>query len=141
MRLYVKLPEAVVIDRLGNILARSEYALSSVIEEIPPNLFESVNKGEVTLLGSEQDDKVRALVRLNRFVDAYLLVERFVDPRVIQHIARIRQAVDEYKKLERNAEWGADKLCTYLHNCCGHFTFSRNLDWHDGSCTGCSPRE
>ncbi len=95
-----ELPEAVVIDRLGNILARSEYALSTVIEEIPKNVFESANKGEVTLLGSEQDDKVRALVRLNRFVDAYLLVERFVDPRVIQHIAGIRQAVDEYKKVE-----------------------------------------
>jgi len=95
-----ELPEAVVIDRLGNMLARSEYALSTVIEEIPPSAFETANKGEVTLLGSEQDDKVRALVRLNRFVDAYLLVERFVDPRVIQHITGIRQAVDEYKALE-----------------------------------------
>jgi len=95
-----ELPEAVVIDRLGNIIARSEFALSTVIEEIPQSAFEKADKGEVTLLGSEKVDKVRAIVRLNRFVDAYLLVERFVDPRVLQHISGIRQAFDEYKKLE-----------------------------------------
>lgn len=95
-----ELPEAVVIDRLGNAMARSDFALSTVIEEIPASAFETADKGEVTLLGSEKDDKVRALVKLSRFVDAYLLVERFVDPRVLQHITGIRQAFDEYKQLE-----------------------------------------
>ncbi|MEX2310975.1 MAG: PAS domain-containing sensor histidine kinase, partial [Rhodospirillales bacterium] len=95
-----ELPEAVVIDRLGNTLARSEFALSTIIEEIPTSAFEKADKGEVTLLGSEKVDKVRAIIRLNRFVDAYLLVERFVDPRVLQHISGIKQAFDEYNKLE-----------------------------------------
>ncbi|MBO6520616.1 MAG: PAS domain-containing sensor histidine kinase [Rhodospirillales bacterium] len=95
-----ELPEAVVIDSLGNTLARSEFALSTVIEEIPPTAFEQADKGEVTLLGSENEDKVRALVKLNRFVNAYLLVERFVDPRVLQHITGIRKAFDEYNQLE-----------------------------------------
>ena len=95
-----ELPEAVVIDRLGNTLARSEFALSTVIEEIPAAAYEKADKGEVTLLGSEKVDKVRAIIRLNRFVDAYLLVERFVDPRVLQHISGIKQAFDEYNKLE-----------------------------------------
>lgn len=95
-----ELPEAVVIDSLGNTLARSEFALSTVIEEIPRSAFEKADKGEVTLLGSESEDKVRALVKLNRFVDAYLLVERFVDPRVLQHIAGIRAAFEEYNQLE-----------------------------------------
>lgn len=95
-----ELPEAVVIDSLGNTLARSEFALSTVIEEIPPSAFEKADKGEVTLLGSENEDKIRALVKLNRFVDAYLLVERFVDPRVLQHIVGIRKAFDEYNQLE-----------------------------------------
>ena len=95
-----ELPEAVVIDRLGNILARSDFALSTVIEEVPKEAFEQADNGEVTLLGSEKVDKVRALVRLTRFVEAYLLVERFVDPRVLQHINGIRQAFDEYNQLE-----------------------------------------
>ncbi len=95
-----ELPEAVVIDRLGNAMARSDFALSTVIEEIPASAFENADKGEVAILGSEKVDKVRALVKLNRFVDAYLLVERFVDPRVLQHISAIRQAFEEYKQLE-----------------------------------------
>jgi len=95
-----ELPEAVVIDRLGNILARSDFVISTTIEEIPASAFEKSDQGEVTLLGSEKVDKVRALIRLNRFVDAYLLVERFVDPRVLQHINAIRQAFEEYKQLE-----------------------------------------
>src|SRR5690606_12743897 len=85
---------------LGNIIARSDFALSTVIEEIPQDAFDNADKGEVTLLGSEKVDKVRALVRLNRFVDSYLLVEKFVDPRVLQHIAGIRKAFDEYTELQ-----------------------------------------
>lgn len=94
------LPEAVVIDRLGNIIARSDFSLSTVIEEVPNDAFEKADAGEVMLLASESAEKVRALVRLNRFVDAYLLVEKFVDPRVLQHIAGIRQAFEEYNQLQ-----------------------------------------
>lgn len=94
------LPEALVIDSLGNIIARSDFALSTTVDDIPPEAIAKASNGEVTLLNSEATDKVRALVHLNRFVDAYLLVERFVDPRVLQHIAAIRQAFDEYKALE-----------------------------------------
>ncbi len=94
------LPEAVVVDRLGNILARSDFALSTVLEEIPEEAFEQADEGSVAILGSEREDKVRAMVRLGRFVGAYLLVERFVDPRVLQHITGIRQAFEEYNQLE-----------------------------------------
>ncbi len=94
------LPEAVVIDRLSNIIARSDFALSTAIEEVPSEAFDQADQGEVALLSSERAEKIRALVRLNRFVEAYLLVEKFVDPRVIQHITGIRQAFDEYTQLQ-----------------------------------------
>ncbi len=95
-----ELPEAVVIDRFSNILARSDFALSTVVEAIPDGAFKQADEGGVALLGSERQDKVRAMIRLTRFVDAYLLVERFVDPRVLQHITGIRQAFDEYSQLQ-----------------------------------------
>jgi two-component system nitrogen regulation sensor histidine kinase NtrY len=94
------LPEAMVIDRVGNIVARSDFAISTVVEDIPAEAYESADKGEVALLASGRDDKVRALVRLNRFVGTYLLIEKFVDPRVLQHISGIQQSVDEYNQLE-----------------------------------------
>lgn len=95
-----ELPEAIVIDRVGNIVARSDFAISTVVEEIPEGAFESADKGEVALLASERVDKVRALVRLNQFIGSYLLIEKFVDPRVLLHIASIRQSFDEYTQLE-----------------------------------------
>lgn len=95
-----ELPEAIVIDRVGNIVARSDFAIATVVEEIPEGAFESVHKGEVALLASGKVDKVRALVRLNRFVGNYLLIEKFVDPRVLQHITGIQQSFDEYNQLE-----------------------------------------
>lgn len=95
-----ELPEAIVIDRVGNIVARSDFAISTVVEDIPEGAFESADKGEIALLASEKVDKVRALVRLNRFVGTYLLIEKFVDPRVLQHISGIQQSFDEYNQLE-----------------------------------------
>lgn len=95
-----ELPEAIVVDRVGNIVARSDFAISTVVEDIPEGAFESADKGEVALLASENTDKVRALARLNRFVGTYVLIEKFVDPRVLQHITGIRQSFDEYKQLE-----------------------------------------
>ncbi|MDA0997461.1 MAG: PAS domain-containing sensor histidine kinase [Proteobacteria bacterium] len=95
------LTEAVVIDRAGNVLARKEFTLSPSQEPIPGQAFDKVDEDEVTLIPSEREDKVRALIRLNRFVNAYLLVERFVDSRVVQHIDSIQTAFREYKALEQ----------------------------------------
>ena len=95
-----ELPEAIVIDRVGNIVARSDFAISTIVEDIPDEAFESANKGEVALLASGNVDKVRALVRLNQFVGQYLLIEKFIDPRVLQHISSIQQSFDEYTQLE-----------------------------------------
>lgn len=95
-----ELPEAIVIDRVGNIVARSDFAIATVVEDIPEGAFESANKGEVALLASGNVDKVRALVRLSRFVGQYLLIEKFIDPRVLQHISGIQQSFDEYNQLE-----------------------------------------
>ena len=52
------------------------------------------------VLTSNADDRVRALVRLDNFIDAYLYVGRFVDARVLDYMERTRQAIDEYRALE-----------------------------------------
>ena len=50
--------------------------------------FEQAANGEVVVLTSDADDRVRALVRLDNFVDAYLFVGRFVDARVLEYMDR-----------------------------------------------------
>jgi two-component system, NtrC family, nitrogen regulation sensor histidine kinase NtrY len=57
-------------------------------------------QGDVVLIVSDNDDRVRALVRLDNFVDTYLFVGRPVEPKVLAHMETTQKAVSEYKQLE-----------------------------------------
>lgn len=92
--------EAVVIDSTGRVLARTPFSQSLEFELVPPEIISDAGRGNVVVLTTETDDRVRAVVRLNRFVDAYLLVGRFVDPQVLDHIENTRGAVAKYNRLE-----------------------------------------
>jgi two-component system, NtrC family, nitrogen regulation sensor histidine kinase NtrY len=98
------LSEALVIDSGGRVLARSRFSLSLEFELVPPKALALTNQGKIALLTSKQDDKVRAVVKLDRFVDAFLIVGRFVDSRVLGHIERTQRAGDQYKRLEERQE-------------------------------------
>jgi two-component system nitrogen regulation sensor histidine kinase NtrY len=94
------LTEAMVFLGNGQVIARTGLGLVLELERVPPNAFEQAANGEVVVLTSDADDRVRALVRLDNFVDAYLYVGRFVDARVLEYMERTRQAIDEYRTLE-----------------------------------------
>ncbi len=96
------LPEALVVDSAGRVLARSELSLSLEFELVPAHAMELADKGEIAVLTPGQEDRVRAVIKLDRFVDAYLLVGRFVDPRVLNHIESVEKATSEYKRLENS---------------------------------------
>lgn len=98
------LPEVAVIDSQRRILLRSRLSLSLELDEIPMNVLDKAKTGEVVVLTGENDDRVRALIKLNRFVDAYLLVGRFVDPSVIEQTERTLGAVSQYRILEKHRE-------------------------------------
>ncbi|MBI1209545.1 MAG: HAMP domain-containing protein [Azospirillum sp.] len=95
------LSEAMVFDgTTGQILARADFSFSLGMEPLPASILEQARSGEVALMVNESDDRVRALVRLDRFVDAYLYVGRFVESRVLAHMATAQEAVKQYAELE-----------------------------------------
>jgi len=94
------LPEAIILDGSGRIRARSEEALSIGFEPIASSSFERAANGEIVILTHADGDKVRALIRLDAFSNHFLYVGRYVDPRVIGHVDRTREAVAEYQRLE-----------------------------------------
>ena len=94
------LNEAIVFLGDGQVVARSGLGFVLELERVPPDAIEQAANGEVVVLTSDADDRVRALVRLDNFVDAYLYVGRFVDARVLDYMERTRQAIDEYRALE-----------------------------------------
>ncbi len=94
------LTEAVVFLSNGQVVARTGLSFGLELETLSPQTLEQAAYGDVVVLTSDTDDRIRALVRLENFIDAYLFVGRFVDPRVLEYMERTREVVDEYQSLQ-----------------------------------------
>jgi two-component system, NtrC family, nitrogen regulation sensor histidine kinase NtrY len=95
------LSEVVVFDSSGRALARwNEIGFSLFDEPVPVGALDRARQGETVILKAEAEDRVRALVKLEPYVDVFLYVTRFIDHRVLGHIDRTRSAVREYEELE-----------------------------------------
>src|SRR3546814_9321496 len=90
------LSEATVFDSTGRILARTVLSLSAAFETVPLDAVSRANEGEVVVFAGENEDQVHALIRLERFLDAYLYVGRFVDAKLLNHAERTRDVVAKY---------------------------------------------
>jgi two-component system nitrogen regulation sensor histidine kinase NtrY len=95
------LSEAAVFDSSGHALVRWNNIGFSLFEEsVPAWAFEQAREGEPVMLQAEADDRINALVKLDRFIDIFLYVSRFVEPGVLLHVERTRRAVKQYEELE-----------------------------------------
>lgn len=97
------LTEVIVFDGSGKILARSGLTFALSFEPITEDMREQARNGEVVLLVSDNDDRVRALLRLDDFVDTYLFVGRPVEPKVLAHMATTQKAVKDYRDLKEHS--------------------------------------
>ena len=94
------LSEATVFNSNGLILGRTYLSVSAAFDELPLNRIEAASRSDPVIFENDRDDQVRALLRLDGFLDAYLYVARFVDPRVLNHVETTRAVVREYEALE-----------------------------------------
>ncbi|MEQ8503838.1 MAG: PAS domain-containing sensor histidine kinase [Rhodospirillales bacterium] len=93
--------EAVMIESSGKVIAQSEFSRPRDIDPITQELLQQAQSGKITLIPLDDQDRIRAIYKLNRFVDTYLILERFVNPDVLNHIDTIQTAVQEYQRLQR----------------------------------------
>jgi two-component system nitrogen regulation sensor histidine kinase NtrY len=94
------LSEATIFDSSGRILARTTLSLAATFDDVPLEAIDRALSGDVVIFGARNDDQVRALVRLERPLDAYLYVGRFVDAKVLSHAERTQQMAAQYRSLE-----------------------------------------
>lgn len=95
------LSEATVLDSTGRILASwNNLGIPLFEEPVQVWALDRARQGETVLLTTEADDRIRALVKLDRLVDVFLFVSRFVEPGVLNHIERTKKAVAQYEELE-----------------------------------------
>jgi two-component system nitrogen regulation sensor histidine kinase NtrY len=97
------LTEVIIFDGTGKILARSGLSFALSFEPITDEMRDRARQGDVVLIINDADDRVRALVRLDNFVDTYLFVGRLVEPKVLAHMTTTQNAVKEYKDLKEHS--------------------------------------
>ncbi len=98
------LSEVLVVDSSGRIVAQAPLSLTIGLDTIPYQAIEEAERGQIVVLTTPPDDLVRAAIKLNRFVDAYLIVGRFIDPSVREPIEQTERAVAQYRRLEQSRE-------------------------------------
>jgi two-component system nitrogen regulation sensor histidine kinase NtrY len=94
------LTEAIVFDGQGHLLARTGFSFALELQPVPDWALASARAGDAAVMTNDNDDRVRALVRLERYGDVYLYVGRFIDPNVINHMRQTQSAVAQYEQLE-----------------------------------------
>ena len=95
------LTEAVIFTSDLKVIAKAGYTFAlQTGEQIPFQSIAQANIGQVAVLTGQSADRVRALVKLESYPAAYLLVGRFVDANVLARLSRTEEAVSEYLRLE-----------------------------------------
>jgi len=95
------LTEAVIFTSDLQVIAKAGYTFAlQTGEQVPFQAIATANIGQVAVLTGQSSDRVRALVKLESFPVAYLLVGRFVDASVLSRLSRTEEAVSEYLRLE-----------------------------------------
>ena len=95
-RMLRKLDEVHLLDSAGNIIMST--IIDPLIDFVPPTedaFTESLNNKLVKITDPDTN-RTSALVKLNNFIDTYLYVIRFIDPKVISYIQQTESAVDFY---------------------------------------------
>lgn len=94
------LSEAIVFTGSGIVLARATLNLELAPERVPDVVMERLNDGDLVLVSETEDDRVRALVKLEDFINTYLYVSRFVNSNVVARADAVRASIAEYENLE-----------------------------------------
>ena len=95
-RLLRRLDEVHLIDSSANII------MSNIVDPslsfIPPTeeAFEISLNGKPVRISDPNTNRTSALVKLNNFIDTYLYIVRFMDPKVINYLKETGEAVTFY---------------------------------------------
>ncbi len=97
------LTEAIIFEPVtGQVVAGIGAMEGLGVEPAPQSAIEQARSGEVAVLGSPDDNRVRAVVQLNSTPPLMLQIGRPVDQDILNHMVRTERAVAEYSRLDEN---------------------------------------
>lgn len=97
------LTESAIYEPVTGQVIASAGSMTGFESVVPPEwATEMARTGEVAVLGSEDQTKVRGVVLLETTPNLMLVIGRLVDPSILDHIVRTEQAVALYDRLDQN---------------------------------------
>ena len=96
------LTDAVLIGTSRNVLASSQFSFEINYLDLPNRYYDLANDGKIIISNDTDSNKVNAFIKLDQFVDAYLLTSRFIDEKVLEAISKSNIASDDYRSIELN---------------------------------------
>lgn len=89
----------IIIFRPNHLIAKNTFSFSSAFEKLPDSQIDNAKGGQVVMLDSENNDKVRAILKLNNFTDTYLIVGKYIDTDIAMLVKDSQGSADLYKAL------------------------------------------
>ncbi len=90
----------VMIFQPDRVIAQNSFSsLSLAFEKLPELELIEADQGEVVVLDQGANDKVRALLKLREFDNTYLLIGRYVDRDILNHLTVSQGSANSYSSL------------------------------------------
>ncbi|WP_295559464.1 PAS domain-containing sensor histidine kinase [uncultured Hyphomicrobium sp.] len=93
------IPAAYVIDGKGDPIVAALEDKGMPFTSVPPYYLGQAETGQVALFTPTGTSQVSAVAKLTRYPDHLLYVTRLLDAKVMGHLQRTAQSVDEYNRL------------------------------------------
>ena len=99
-RLLRRLDEVHLLDSSGNIIMSNIVDISMNFVPPPEEAFIMSLDGRPVRIVDPRTNRTSALVKLNNFIDSYLYIVKFMDPKVINYLKQTGEAVSFYYSVQ-----------------------------------------
>jgi len=101
-RLLRRLDEVHLLDSAGNIITSN--VIDPTIEFVPPpeEAFTRSLDGKPIRIIDSRTNRTSALVKMNNFIDTYLYIVKFMDPKLINYLRETGEAVSFYYSIQES---------------------------------------
>ena len=99
-RLLRRLDEVHLLDSSGNLIMSNVIDPSIQFVRPPEEAFERSLEGQLVRITDARTNRTSGLAKLTNFIDTYLYIVKFMDPKVIKYLEQTGQAVSFYYSVQ-----------------------------------------
>ena len=101
-RLLRRLDEVYLLDSSGNIIMSNIIDTSKKFVPPPDEAYALSTNGRPARIIDSTSNRTSALVRLNNFIDTYLYIVKFMDPKLINDLTKADEAISFYYSVQES---------------------------------------